>query len=80
MIECSSQLFHNVNTADSAYMSLESFQKAAYNSKVKDFSIYSHEARWIKSEAELNLMRNSASIACQVCNQMLQLGFCSQVA
>ncbi|KAL8527817.1 hypothetical protein ACS0TY_005587 [Phlomoides rotata] len=71
MIECSSQLFHNVNTADSAYMSLESFQKAAYNGKVKDFSVYSHEARWIKSEAELNLMRNSASIACQALLQTM---------
>ncbi|KAK6159798.1 hypothetical protein DH2020_003179 [Rehmannia glutinosa] len=71
MIGSSSQLFHNVNTADSAYMNLEAFQKAAYNGKVKDFSVYSHEARWIKSEAEINLMRNSASVACQALLQTM---------
>lgn len=60
-------------TANSAYMNLETFRKAANNGTVKDFSVYSHEVRWIKSEAELNLMRNSASIACQVCDLMLKL-------
>ncbi|KAG8369061.1 hypothetical protein BUALT_Bualt15G0111100 [Buddleja alternifolia] len=65
MIGSSSQLFHNVNTADSIYMNLEAFRRAAYDGKVKDFSVYSHEARWIKSEAEISLMRNSASIGCQ---------------
>ncbi|XP_011087500.1 probable Xaa-Pro aminopeptidase 3 isoform X1 [Sesamum indicum] len=65
MIGSSSQLFHNVNTANSSYMNLEAFHRAANNGKVRDFSVYSHEARWIKSEAEVNLMRNSASIACQ---------------
>ncbi|KAL2490373.1 Metallopeptidase M24 family protein [Abeliophyllum distichum] len=65
MIESSPQLFHNVKTAHSSYVGLEAFQKASYNGKVKDFSVYTHEARWVKSMAELNLMRNSASIACQ---------------
>lgn len=65
MIESSSLLFHNVKTASSSYVGLEAFQKASYNGKVKDFSVHTHEARWVKSPAELNLMRNSASIACQ---------------
>ncbi|KAL2469070.1 Metallopeptidase M24 family protein [Forsythia ovata] len=65
MIESSPQLFHNVKTANSSYVGLEAFQNASYNGKVKDFSVYTHEARWVKSTAELNLMRNSASIACQ---------------
>lgn len=66
MIERSSQLFHNVSTSKSIYTNLEAFQRATYNGKVKDFSVYTHEARWVKSQAELNLMRHSASIACQV--------------
>lgn len=65
MIKGSSKLFHNVNTAVPRYMDLEAFQKAAYGGKVKDFSKYTHEARWIKSPAELKLMRDSASIGCQ---------------
>lgn len=66
MIESSSQLFHNVKTASASYVGLDAFQKASSNGKVKDLSVHTHEARWVKSPAELNLMRNSASIACQV--------------
>ncbi|GAB4835664.1 aminopeptidase [Ancistrocladus abbreviatus] len=65
MIGGSSKLFHHAKTATPAYKDLEAFQKAFYNSKVKDLSVYTHELRWIKSPAELNLMRGSASIACQ---------------
>lgn len=65
MRESSFQLFHNVNTANSTYVNLESFQKAASDGKVKDFAVYSHEARFIKSAAELKLMRDSTSIASQ---------------
>ncbi|CAA2972654.1 intermediate cleaving peptidase 55, mitochondrial [Olea europaea var. sylvestris] len=65
MIESSSQLFHNVKTASASYVGLDAFQKASSNGKVKDLSVHTHEARWVKSPAELNLMRNSASIACQ---------------
>ncbi|EPS61873.1 hypothetical protein M569_12916, partial [Genlisea aurea] len=71
MIRSSSQVFHNMNTSDSAYVNLDAFDEAAKNGKVKDFSVYSHEARWIKSEAELNLMRSSASIACQALLQTM---------
>ncbi|KAK3012269.1 hypothetical protein RJ639_012180 [Escallonia herrerae] len=66
MIGNSTKLFHSVNTATPAYMDLEAFQKAANNNTVKDFSVYTHEARWIKSPAELQLMRDSASVGCQV--------------
>lgn len=66
MIGSSSQLFHNVSTAASSYMDLSAFKNAVYSGKVRDFSVYSHEARWIKSQSELSLMRNSASIGCQV--------------
>ncbi|KAK3023332.1 hypothetical protein RJ639_043519, partial [Escallonia herrerae] len=65
MIGNSTKLFHSVNTATPAYMDLEAFQKAANNNTVKDFSVYTHEARWIKSPAELQLMRDSASVGCQ---------------
>ncbi|KAL6495787.1 aminopeptidase [Orobanche gracilis] len=71
MIDSSSQVFHIVNKANSAYTNLEEFQKAAYNGKVKDFSVYSHEARWIKSEAEINLLRDSAAVACQALLQTM---------
>ncbi|KAK2991770.1 hypothetical protein RJ640_015504, partial [Escallonia rubra] len=65
MIGNSTKLFHSVNTATPAYMDLEAFQKAANNNIVKDLSVYTHEARWIKSPAELKLMRDSASVGCQ---------------
>jgi len=48
------------------YMKLEYFQNLAKNGKVGDLSTLTHELRWIKSPAELKLMKESASIACQV--------------
>lgn len=62
----SSKLLHNVKTAIPSYTDLEAFQKAAYSGKVQDLSVYTHELRWVKSPAELKLLRESASIACQV--------------
>lgn len=66
MMGRSSKLVHNVKTAIPTYMEMEAFQKAAYSGKVKDLSVYTHELRWVKSPAELKLLRESASIACQV--------------
>lgn len=66
MIRRSAKLFHNVQTATPTYMDLEAFQKAAYVDKVKALSSLTHELRWVKSPAEINLMKESASIACQV--------------
>ncbi|PKI68315.1 hypothetical protein CRG98_011290 [Punica granatum] len=71
MIRQSSKLFHNGYTATSAYTNLEAYQRAAYGGKVKDLSIYTHELRWKKSPAELKLMRESASIACQALLQTM---------
>ncbi|XP_052192757.1 intermediate cleaving peptidase 55, mitochondrial isoform X2 [Diospyros lotus] len=71
MIRSSSNLFHNVKTATPAYTELEAFQKADNDGKVKDFSVYTHEARWIKSPAELKLMRDSAAIGCQALLQTM---------
>ncbi|XP_031101712.1 intermediate cleaving peptidase 55, mitochondrial isoform X1 [Ipomoea triloba] len=71
MIGSCSNLFHNVKTASSAYMDLEPFKKAYQSGIVKDFSIYTHEARLVKSPAELKLMRDSASIACQALIQTM---------
>ncbi|XP_027161815.1 intermediate cleaving peptidase 55, mitochondrial [Coffea eugenioides] len=65
LIKSSSQLFHNAKTATSIYTGLDAFQKAAYNSKVKDSSCITHEARWVKSPKELKLMREAAAIGCQ---------------
>ncbi|KAF6138301.1 hypothetical protein GIB67_001451 [Kingdonia uniflora] len=65
MIQSSSKLFHNVMKSLPSYMDLEAFRKASYNGKVKDLSAFTHELRWIKSPSELNLMRQSASVACQ---------------
>lgn len=66
MIGTSSILFHNVKTEAPIYTNLDAFQKQTYTGNVQDLSIYTHELRWIKSPAELKLMRESASIACQV--------------
>lgn len=62
----SSKLFHNVQTAVPTYMELDAFEKAAMSGEVKDVTVLTHELRLIKSSAELELMRESASIACQV--------------
>jgi Xaa-Pro aminopeptidase len=71
MIEKSSKLFHNGLTAVPTYMDLDEFKKAADGGKVKDLSLYTHEARWIKSAAELKLMRETTSIACRALLQTM---------
>ncbi|KAI4364652.1 hypothetical protein MLD38_020712 [Melastoma candidum] len=65
MIRQSSKLFHNVNNVSPGYTILEAYQILSSNGKVEDLSKYTHQLRWKKSTAELNLMRQSASIACQ---------------
>lgn len=76
MIENSSTLFHNKYTAKPIYTSLQAFQKLASRGKVMDLSMYTHEARWVKSPAELKLMRDSASIGCQV---LVRLQSCIEI-
>jgi len=71
MIRGSSKLFHNVETATPEYMELEAFKKLAYCNNVKNLAVYTHQLRWIKSPAELKLMKESASIACQVLSSLL---------
>lgn len=66
MIRRSSNLYHNLETALPTYMELEAFRKASLSNKVKDISLYTDELRWIKSSSEIKLMKQSASIACQV--------------
>ncbi|CAM8897254.1 unnamed protein product [Rhodiola kirilowii] len=81
LIGRSSNLFHNGKTATAEYTDLEAFQVAASKGKVKDISTYSHELRWIKSPAEIKLMRESASIACQaLLHTMLLSRTCHQEA
>ncbi|KFK43227.1 hypothetical protein AALP_AA1G096800 [Arabis alpina] len=65
MIRNSSKVFHNVHTASQRYTNLVEFQKSVSINKVKTLSSLTHELRLIKSPAELKLMRDSASIACQ---------------
>lgn len=64
-------MFHNSSTASPAYVDLEAFRKAAENGQVKDISLFTHELRLIKSTAEMKLMKESASIACQVPTRFL---------
>ena len=66
-------MFHNANTAIPAYTDLEPFQKAAYDGKVKNVSSITHELRLVKSPSELKLMREAASIGCQVPKKYLIL-------
>lgn len=66
MIRSSSKVFHNDQTASQKYTNLDEFKKSASLGKVKSLSSFTHELRLIKSPAELKLMRESASIACQV--------------
>ncbi|XP_044483038.1 intermediate cleaving peptidase 55, mitochondrial isoform X1 [Mangifera indica] len=67
----SSKLFHNREAAVQTYAQLEAFREADYNGKVRNLSKFTHELRWIKSPAELKLMRESASIACQALLQTM---------
>ncbi|XP_021772443.1 probable Xaa-Pro aminopeptidase 3 [Chenopodium quinoa] len=71
-----SEVFHNVKTATRTYTDSESFQKTIVEGKVKDLSKYTHELRWLKSPAEVELMRKAASIACQA---QLQTVFHSKI-
>jgi len=73
MIKGSSKVFHNVQTVTPAYMEIEAFKKLAYCNNVMDLAVYTHQLRWIKSPAELKLMKESASIACQVLSSLVQL-------
>lgn len=66
MIRKSSKVFHNDQTASQTYTKLDEFKNSASLGKVKSLSSLTHELRLIKSPAELKLMRESASIACQV--------------
>ncbi|XWS57413.1 hypothetical protein CRYUN_Cryun09bG0172100 [Craigia yunnanensis] len=45
--------------------------RPAHVGKVSDLSIFTHELRWVKSPAELKLMKESASIACQALLQTM---------
>ncbi|KAH0863639.1 LOW QUALITY PROTEIN: hypothetical protein HID58_080850 [Brassica napus] len=64
MIRSSSKVFHNDHQRPhkntQTWMSLKTSL-----GKVKSLSSFTHELRLIKSPAELKLMRESASIACQ---------------
>ncbi|XP_021283513.1 probable Xaa-Pro aminopeptidase 3 isoform X6 [Herrania umbratica] len=71
MIKRSCKLFHNTLTATPTYTDMETFQKAAHVGKVSDLSIFTHDLRWVKSPAELKLMKESASIACQALLQTI---------
>ncbi|GAB2277350.1 aminopeptidase [Dionaea muscipula] len=71
MMQGLSGLYHNVKTATPVYKDLDAFQKAFYDGKVKDLSVCTHDLRWIKSPAEISLMRESASIACQALLQTM---------
>lgn len=66
MLGRASKVFHKKEAAVKTYTSLEAFQKADYYGKLKSLSQLTHQLRWVKSAAEVRLMRESASIACQV--------------
>ena len=52
--------------SDSELGQLPAFKEATQEKKVHSIQKHSHEARWIKSPSEINLIRHSAGIACQV--------------
>ena len=51
---------------DCVLKKLGAFKEADEEKKVRSIQRYAFEPRWIKSPAEINLMRHSASIASQV--------------
>ncbi|XP_039127335.1 intermediate cleaving peptidase 55, mitochondrial [Dioscorea cayenensis subsp. rotundata] len=73
MISHATKVYHNVMTALPSYMAFEAFRELDHNNKVKDISYLTHELRWVKSSSEVNLMRQSASIACQSLLQTMLL-------
>ncbi|KAI5057227.1 hypothetical protein GOP47_0027242 [Adiantum capillus-veneris] len=52
---------------------LPAYKEAVQENKVHSLSKYSHEARWIKSSSELNLMRQAAGMACQAFLQTMKV-------
>lgn len=71
MIAKACKLYHNCNIASSDYADLPTFKKAVNESKVHNLCKYTHEARWIKSPSEINIMRQSAAITCQALLQTM---------
>lgn len=71
MIAKASKLYHNRNIASSDYADLPAFKKALNESNVHNLCKYTHEARWIKSPSEINIMRQSAAITCQALLQTM---------
>ncbi|EEF49982.1 intermediate cleaving peptidase 55, mitochondrial isoform X2 [Ricinus communis] len=71
MLRRCSRLFHNIQTATKTYTELKAFQEVLCTRSVEDISCLTNELRWIKSPAELKLMRESASIACQALLQTM---------
>lgn len=71
MIAKACKLYHNHNIASSDYADLPAFKKALNESNVHYLCKYTHEARWIKSPSELNIMKQSAAITCQALLQTM---------
>nr|ATA62854.1 putative ATICP55 [Microbiota decussata] len=71
MIRKARRLYHNRSMASSRYVDLPAFKNALSESKVHDLCRYTHEARWIKSQSEINMMRLSAAITSQALLQTM---------
>lgn len=67
MIGSAKSIFCDLSTLNPLVERLPVFQTALQQGKVRSLSRYTHIVRWIKSTSELQLMRQAASITCQVC-------------
>lgn len=52
---------------------LSAFKDAVQEKKVHSVQRYAYESRWVKSPSEINLMRQSAAIACQAFLQTMKI-------
>lgn len=71
MIAKACKVYHNCDIAGSDYADLPAFKKALNESNVHNLCKYTHEARWIKSPSEINIMKQSAAITCQALLQTM---------
>eukprot|EP00249_Psilotum_nudum_P005448 c18882_g1_i2 orf=172-1596(+) len=73
MIEQTKLIYHNAKPISSVYENLLAFRKALQGKRVHNLQQYSHQCRWIKSDSEISLMRQSASITCQAFLQTMKV-------
>ncbi|KAJ7550385.1 hypothetical protein O6H91_07G098300 [Diphasiastrum complanatum] len=65
MLSQKNAIFYDGSSLDPRFWRLPPIQQAMSRKRVQNLRKYTHQVRWIKSQAEIDLMRQSAGIASQ---------------